>query len=85
VNINGVWISPEGREGAASWVRDLYSALEPHAHGRAYVNFMGDEGEDRVRAAYGPEKYARLVALKDRFDPENVFRLNQNIRPSARP
>jgi FAD/FMN-containing dehydrogenase len=82
VNINGVWVSPESRENAVRWVRELYGALEPHARGRAYVNFMGDESDERVRAAYGPEKYARLVALKNRFDPDNVFRLTQNIRPS---
>jgi FAD/FMN-containing dehydrogenase len=47
------------------------------------VNFLGDEGRDRVRAAYGEETYARLVTLKDRYDPDNFFRLNQNIEPSA--
>jgi FAD/FMN-containing dehydrogenase len=47
----------------------------------AYVNFMSDEPAERLRAAYGPEKYDRLVALKRRYDPENVFRHNQNIAP----
>ena len=47
------------------------------------MNFLGDETPDRVRHVYGPEKYARLVALKNRWDPENVFCSNQNIRPSA--
>jgi len=84
VNINGVWTMPGDREAAVEWVRAVYEALEPHAYDRAYVNFIGDEGQDRVRQAYGAEKYARLVALKDRFDPENVFRLNQNIQPSTR-
>jgi FAD/FMN-containing dehydrogenase len=46
-----------------------------------YVNFLMDEGQDRVRAAYGPEKYERLVAVKRRYDPDNFFRLNQNIQP----
>jgi FAD/FMN-containing dehydrogenase len=48
-----------------------------------YVNFLSAEGEQRTHAAYGPEKYARLVALKDRWDPDNVFALNQNIAPSG--
>ena len=51
--------------------------------GRAYLNFIGEEGEDRVRAAFGPEIYAWLQALKDRYDPTNLFRLNQNIKPTG--
>ena len=47
-----------------------------------YVNFTGEAGEDKVRASYPPETYARLVEIKDRYDPTNVFRLNQNIPPS---
>ncbi len=81
VNINGAWLPGEDGERAVGWVRDLFARLEPLAPGRAYVNFMGEEDDDRVRAAYGPAKHARLVALKRRFDPDNVFRLNQNIRP----
>ena len=46
-----------------------------------YVNFLGDEGPERVRAAYGPEKYDRLQALKQKYDPDNFFRINQNIAP----
>jgi FAD/FMN-containing dehydrogenase len=48
-----------------------------------YVNEMGNEGEDRVRAAYNTETYARLVALKNKYDPTNLFRLNQNIKPTV--
>ena len=59
-----------------------WQALRPYAAG-VYVNFLGDEGEERIRAAYPPATYARLVALKDRYDPENLFRLNQNVRPSG--
>ena len=57
--------------------------MQPHAAHSVYVNNLGAEGEDRVRAAYAPEIYDRLVRLKDEYDPDNVFRLNQNIRPSA--
>jgi FAD/FMN-containing dehydrogenase len=56
--------------------------MQPYATG-VYVNNLGVEGSDRVRAAYAPATYARLVALKDRYDPENVFRLNQNVAPSG--
>ena len=63
------------------WARDFFEAIEAHAHRRVYVNFLGDEGRDRVRAAYGAEAYRRLVELKRTYDPTNVFRLNQNIEP----
>ena len=85
VNINAVWLPDDpDRERHVRWTRECFAALEPSAAGRAYVNFMADEGQPRVRAAYGDEKYARLVALKRRYDPENVFRLNANIDPGGR-
>jgi FAD/FMN-containing dehydrogenase len=82
VNINAVWLADDpDAERHVRWTRDTYDALEPHGAGRAYVNFMGDEGAARVRAAYGPETYARLAALKRAYDPENLLRLNQNVAP----
>jgi FAD/FMN-containing dehydrogenase len=82
MNINAVWLEDDPRaDEHIRWARDFYGAVEPHAGGRVYVNFLGDEGEERVRAAYGEQKYERLRALKRRYDPTNVFRLNQNIRP----
>lgn len=63
------------------WVRDFWSALEPWHQG-VYVNFLGDEGAERIRQSYGAEKYHRLQALKRRYDPDNFFRINQNISPN---
>jgi FAD/FMN-containing dehydrogenase len=84
VNINAAWLPDDPEpERHVEWARSCFDALEPFAEGRAYVNFLGDEGADRVRAAYGDEKYARLVALKRAYDPDNVFRLNQNIDPGG--
>ncbi len=79
-NITGMTESAEGFEEEREWVRAFWSALEPH-HTGVYVNFLMDEGEERVRQAYGPDKYDRLRALKRQWDPANVFRLNQNIPP----
>lgn len=82
VNINAVW-TPEDREAErhVDWARDFFDAMQPHARGRVYVNFLGDEGQERVRVAYGADNYERLVALKRAYDPTNFFRLNQNIDP----
>jgi FAD/FMN-containing dehydrogenase len=84
VNINAVSLPDDpARDEHVRWARECYAALEPFATGRTYVNFLADEGQQRVRAAYGEERYARLVALKRAHDPENVFRLNQNIDPGG--
>jgi FAD/FMN-containing dehydrogenase len=77
-----VWDDPADSEQHISWCRDLCSAMRPHTTGGVYLNMTMDEGERRVRAGYGAEKYRRLVALKDKYDPGNLFRVNQNIRPS---
>jgi FAD/FMN-containing dehydrogenase len=82
VNINAVW-TPEdtGGELHTAWANDFFDAMQPHARGGVYVNFLGDEGTERVRAAYGAERYARLTELKRTYDPTNLFRVNQNIAP----
>ena len=82
VNINAVW-TPEDPDGERhiAWARDFFDAMQPHACGRVYLNFLGEEGAARVRAAYGEATYERLVELKRRYDPTNLFRLNQNIAP----
>jgi FAD/FMN-containing dehydrogenase len=77
-----VWKDPAEDAEQIAWARDFHAAMQPYATG-VYVNNLGVEGSDRVRAAYAPATYARLVALKDRHDPENVFRLNQNVAPSG--
>jgi FAD/FMN-containing dehydrogenase len=78
-----MWEDPAETERNITYTRGLSGAMKPWATGRAYLNFLGDEGLQRVEAAYGPEKFARLQALKDKWDPTNLFRHNQNIPPSA--
>ncbi len=81
VNIDAVWSEPARASACIAWTRDFWEAVRPYSTGRVYVNFLGEEGQDRVRAAYGEAKYERLRALKRKHDPTNFFRLNQNIRP----
>jgi FAD/FMN-containing dehydrogenase len=76
------WQDPAQTELHLDWVRRFSEAMAPFTTGGVYLNFEPDEGEERVRAGYGAEKYARLVALKDKWDPDNLFRVNQNIQPS---
>ena len=82
LNILGRTPDAGGFAEAVDWARGCYDALEPYTTGGTYTNFMS-EGDDRLKEAYGQEKYERLVALKDRYDPTNLFRLNQNIAPSG--
>ncbi|HTR45435.1 MAG TPA: BBE domain-containing protein [Thermodesulfovibrionales bacterium] len=85
LNIVTKWRDLRASERHIQWTREFEAAMRPFSTGGVYVNFLGEEGEERVRAAYGPSKYLRLAALKDKYDPANVFRLNQNIRPAAPP
>lgn len=80
MNVHGRWETPAEDQTCVSWARALFSAAAPHASAGAYVNFMTEEETGRVAAAYG-SNYPRLVLLKKRYDPDNVFRLNQNIKP----
>lgn len=82
MNIVSKWHNDIESEKHIQWTRELAAVMTPFATGGVYVNFLGDEGDDRVRAAYGPEKYRRLSEVKKKYDPENFFRLNQNIRPA---
>jgi hypothetical protein len=80
-NIASCTETEEGFAEEREWVQSFWSALEPW-HTTVYVNFLGDEGEERVRTAYGTEKYERLKTLKRKYDPDNFFRINQNIPPA---
>lgn len=77
-----VWNEPSEDAGHIAWARDFFTAMEPYSTG-VYVNNLGSEGAERVQAAYAPETYQRLVELKTRYDPGNVFRVNQNLVPRA--
>jgi len=83
LHILSLWPEAADDEANIAWTREFGAAMKPYTTGRAYLNFIGEEGEDRVKAAFGPEAYARLQALKDRYDPDNLFCLNQNIKPSG--
>jgi len=82
MNVHGRWDNPASDAKCISWARELFQAAAPFATGGAYVNFMTQEEQDRVRSAYG-SNYDRLVTLKKKYDPNNLFRLNQNIQPSG--
>jgi len=78
----GVDSDPASVDAIGAWSRDYHEALHPFSAGGAYVNMMMEEGQDRVEAAYG-ENYARLAKIKAKYDPDNVFHVNQNIKPAA--
>jgi FAD/FMN-containing dehydrogenase len=76
------WLEPGQAKASTAWVDKFFSDLEPFSTGAVYVDELGDEGEARVRAAYGTN-YDRLVAFKNKYDPTNFFRMNQNIKPTV--
>ena len=77
------WADPADAEPNVEWTRHFDQAMAPFAHEGVYVNFVAELSENALEASFGPEKYARLRAVKDRFDPENVFHHNTNITPSG--
>ena len=79
-----MWMDPsqEAEDAHVAWARELTGAMKPHTTNGVYLNFTNEDDEDRVRKTFGPEKYARLQALKDRYDPQNLFRMNANVKPS---
>ena len=80
--VTSVWSDAADADTNIQWTREFWEAMQPFLAGSVYVNYLGDEGEERVKAAYTPAKYERLVALKTKYDPMNLFRLNQNIKPA---
>jgi FAD/FMN-containing dehydrogenase len=84
IQVLAQWLEPERDASNRNWVRAFTDALSPWARPAGFPNFIAEAGDhEGVRNAYGAERYARLVEAKDRWDPQNVFRLNHNIRPSA--
>ena len=79
-NVLAAWPDPADDDANVAWARDTFRRLEPARQGSAYINFLGDDGPERIQAAYA-QNHGRLVELKRRYDPDNVFRLNQNIAP----
>jgi FAD/FMN-containing dehydrogenase len=81
----GMWMAPDAAtaEAHVAWATGLADDVSQYVTSGVYMNFTSDTGDERVRSTFGPEKYARLVALKDKYDPANMFRLNANIKPSA--
>jgi FAD/FMN-containing dehydrogenase len=81
IAVDGSWDDPKLDDEVMGWARRAMTRIEPFRSTGVYANSMGDAGEDVARLIYGDAKYERLRALKRTWDPENVFRLNQNIRP----
>jgi hypothetical protein len=82
INMLSRWEDPALDDACLAWGRDVYASVEEHTTGGAYINFLDDEGAGRVRAAYGEETFARLQAVKAKYDPDNAFHRNQNIPPA---
>ena len=80
--VTSAWREASEAEANLRWTRDLWAAMRPYLAEAVYVNYLGDEGADWVAAAYGAEKYSRLVSVKNAYDPDNLFRMNQNIAPA---
>jgi FAD/FMN-containing dehydrogenase len=78
----GVWEGAERDAEHIGWAKEAMATMRKYATGGIYLNFIGDEGQDRVRAAYGDKNYARLADIKKKYDPENILHRNQNIQPA---
>ena len=83
MNVHARWRDAGMDQTCIGWARKLFEAMSPHAAGTAYVNFMPGDESERVEAAYGAN-FERLAQIKRRYDPSNLFRMNQNVKPSDR-
>jgi len=81
-NVHGRWDTPAEDRKGMEWARGFFRDTAPYATGGVYVNFLTDDESDRVKAAYGPN-FHRLEEIKKKYDPKNLFRINQNIRPTV--
>ncbi len=81
--IVGIDADPANKDAITNWAREYHNALHSYSSGGAYINFMMEEGEERIKATYG-ESYKKLIKIKTKYDPENLFRVNQNIKPSEK-
>jgi hypothetical protein len=81
VIIDSAWTNPAEDDLHIAWAKDTWQSIRQFSAGGTYVNFLMDEGAGRIREVYGAEKYQRLLDLKRKYDPENLFRLNHNIDP----
>ncbi|HUF09057.1 MAG TPA: BBE domain-containing protein [Rhodothermales bacterium] len=82
MNVHGRWDDPTDDQNVIGWAREFFAATTEFASGSVYVNFVTDDEPDRIAAAYGPN-HERLAKIKAKYDPDNLFRTNQNIRPAV--
>jgi FAD/FMN-containing dehydrogenase len=82
MNVHGRWLDPADDARVIGWSREFFAAAAPHAAGSVYINFLTQDEGARIHEAYGAN-YARLLAIKQRYDPDNLFHFNHNIRPDA--
>jgi FAD/FMN-containing dehydrogenase len=81
--VTSAWSDPAETERNVAWTREFFEAMRPFMADASYLNYIGEEGRAGLKASYGAEKLARLAALKGKYDPTNLFRMNQNIAPAA--
>ncbi|WP_236700386.1 BBE domain-containing protein [Allosalinactinospora lopnorensis] len=78
----GLWENAADDERGRAWARGIRADMRRWSTGDVYLNFIGDEGEQRILSAFGADNYRRLAAVKRRYDPDNVFHRNHNIKPA---